>query len=856
MSFEEKQKSYYTQEINRALPTRRTPSDLTTLNAALQITDPVMPVTGVRQLSDAEKLVSSFGLQSDAQSKDTNCRSIMYPGDSMRARDARTGCGWWFVDEPTIPSSGAYGSRRGPMTPFLDTQVGPGRWIWDPKDAYQQESMKQASSIRSCPDIQFKRIDAIGWCPSTNRAVVTDGNGNPAFPQSRGGDCPGGGIVMQAGSCPPPLPPGDPGAGGPGSDVALSQSTTALCAPQSDGSLAPACIQNLASYYCSSSGALAASLNSQYAGKSDDFNSAYYYLQTSQIPFTIHSGIINDGKVAIQDVLRDTWALRTISNLGNNSRATQAAQHLCSGAPFDPCAMSPGDRAPFNPICVTRACVAAGYSPDGTLLPAKIGMDYWNTMANRGGTITWQDVLNNITWWKGVADQLPGYTTDPNFQAMSITHVYGVTVKWPRKGCNFNGIMMYRYLGNSAGVGLFPPNGSSTHFLGRYLLKNGLPFKPNVSALEQTPAGGYPMENQRLVANFIPKEGGTYQFVLVQMYTVTLRMVINDINFTEKPADSGAPTPITKLNALQSYPLIIDIINATGAWAFYIYMSVNGRAWEPIPPDYFFLPADRRTPMIELPFHTQALDSTGTQGYQRVAQADTTGVFQNLFRWNAPIGTLNGRQCMLVTQTTAGLFNYQNINQGIRFCAMKSFTLMVQIDSVTIGAGITPTLVSFFNPAGTNPLVGTHGQQASINNSAPTRQDDFEITLRADTIYPWAFNQGPKTSAFMANIMSGAVGKYTQGQWTHIAFVWNEDFAGYSMYTTSGTNDNPTTSVVSAFCPPYSPTLIMDNIRVGGDNQQIDKCFWTGGVAWFRAFDYRLTKEQVLIDFKDQWDTL
>ena len=859
MSFEDRQKSYYTQEINRALPTRGNAPDLDTLKAALQITDPVMPSAGVRQLSDAEKLVSTFGLQSDALSLDQKCRQMRYPDVRSRPADARTGCGWWFVDTPSIPSSGAHGHRHAPMTPLLDQQVGPGRWIWDLEEAYKQESMKQASNIKSCPDLMFKQLDAIGWCPSTRRAVVTDGNGNPKYPQARGGDCPGGNIIMAAGSCPPPPPPGADDAGGPGSDVALSASTTALCAPQSNGALAPACIQNLATYFCSSSGSLAASLTSQYAGSSPQFNLANYYLQNprpnQQTPFTIHSGIVNDGQVAVQTVLNNVWSVRSAASSGDNSLYTQAARNMCSGTAFDPCvAMADTDTAPFNPECITRACINAGFSPEGTLLPAKMGMGYWNALF--GHPSTWAEVKANINWYKSTADQLPGYETDQGTQANTIMYVYGVAVKWPQKGCNFNGIMMYRYLGNPAGVALFPPAGSSTHFLGRYLIKNGLPFQPGISAIEQTPAGGFPTENQRLMATFRPKEKGNYQFVLVSNYTVTIRVTINDVKFIQSISASGSPTPVTALNALQSYPFTIDIINSTGAWSFFIYMSVNGQAWQPIPPELFFLPEDRRKPMIELPFHTQALDATGTATYKNAKQTDTNGIFQNLFRWNAPIGTLNGRQCMLVGQTTAGVFNYASINQGIRFCAMKSFTLMVQIDSVTVGAGITPSLVSFFNPAGTNPLSGTHGQQASITNSATTRQDDFEITASTDTIYTWAFNQGPKTSAFMENLKSGVVGKYTQGQWTHIAFVWNSDFAGYTMYTTSGSTTAPTTTVVTAFCPPYSSTLIMDNIRIGGDNQQIDKCSWTGGIAWFRAFDYQLTKEQVLTDFKDEWGAL
>lgn len=842
MSFEDTQKDYYTHEINRALPTRGGTQDLETLNAALRITDPVMPTAGVRQLSDAQNLISSFGLQSDALARDTSCRAIPYPGSSMRAADARTGCGWWFVEDPTVPSSGAHGSRRGPMSPTLDQNVGPGRWIWDPAEAYKQESMKRASTIRSCPDIQFSTIPAIGWCPSTNRAIVTDGNGNPAYAQSMGGDCPGGGIVMNAGSCPPPPAPGDPGF----NPDSLSASTTALCQPQGDGSLSPACLQALTGYYCSSAGALASSLNGAYAGSSDDFNSSNYYLPQN----LINSGIINNGKLGIGAALQSVYQLRMASNAGDNSRATQAARHLCSGSAFDPCALSPSDTAPFNPMCITRACIAAGYSADAGLLPASIGMDYWNTMANRGGTIKWQDVLNNITWWKNTADQVAGYTSDSVMQVNAIKNVYGVDVKWPKKGCNYNGVFMYRYLRNSAGIGLFPATGCSTHFLGRYILKNGIPATFQTAGTEQTPAGGFLAENQRLVTTFFTQVGGTYQFYINS--SSTTRIMINDINATFPPGQQSV-TPITRLAPNKSYPLTFDIVNTTNGILCVLAVSINGGPWVLLPESQLFMPVDRREPMIELPFHKQALDATGTATYKNAKQTDTNGIFQNLFRWNAPIGTLNGRQCMLVGQTTAGVFNYASINQGIRFCAMKSFTLMVQIDSVTIGAGITPTLVSFFNPVGTDPLGPVHGQQASITNSATTRQDDFELTLRTDTIYPWAFNQGPKTSAFMANIMSGVVGKYTQGQWTHIAFVWNDDFAGYTMYTTSGTNENPTTSVVSAFCPPYSPTLIMDNIRVGGDNQQIDKCAWTGGIAWFRAFDYRLTKEHVLVDFKDQW---
>jgi hypothetical protein len=329
-------------------------------------------------------------------------------------------------------------------------------------------------------------------------------------------------------------------------------------------------------------------------------------------------------------------------------------------------------------------------------------------------------------------------------------------------------------------------------------------------------------------------------------------MIFNGTTTTANSPESGKPTAITTLQGQKDYPMVIDLIRASPNWSLAIYMSVNGRGWESIPADLFYLPEDRRNPMIEMAFNKMPDDATGLATHKNANQTDTYGIFSNLFRWSAPIGRLNGRRCMLVGQTTSGVFNYARINQGIRFCAMKSFTLMFQIDSVTM-QNITPTLISFFNPAGANPLGPPHGQQPNIVNSATTRQDDFQITANNNIIYPWTFNPASKASAFMNNINSGNVAKYQKGQWTHLAWVWNEDFAGYTMYVTTGTNSNPSTEVASGFCPAYSPTLIMENIRIGGDNQQIDKCQWTGGIAWFRAFDYRLSKDQALIDFRDDW---
>ena len=158
-------------ELNRSLPTRGAGADMGTLQLALGNNDPTMP-QGVRQVTDTRDFVADFGTRTSAIARDAECRGVPYPGPAMRAADARAGCGWWFSPNPSVPSTGAYGSRRGPMSPNLDTQIGPGQWVWDTQEAAMLEGMKVAAAVQSCPDLQFSRNPKVGWCPSTGRAVM------------------------------------------------------------------------------------------------------------------------------------------------------------------------------------------------------------------------------------------------------------------------------------------------------------------------------------------------------------------------------------------------------------------------------------------------------------------------------------------------------------------------------------------------------------------------------------------------------------------------------------------------------------------------------------------------------------
>jgi hypothetical protein len=292
-----------------------------------------------------------------------------------------------------------------------------------------------------------------------------------------------------------------------------------------------------------------------------------------------------------------------------------------------------------------------------------------------------------------------------------------------------------------------------------------------------------------------------------------------------------------QLVADQPYEMIIDLWNGGGPWSFTIAMSVDGSAWAPIPLQQLSMVQDRRLPMIELAFNKMPVGTTGPI-------ADTDDVFQNFQMVNSSIGNLNGKQCMLVTGPGSGVFNMANYIQGVRLRGMKSLTMMVQISSISYPNGVTPSIVSFYNLPDTNitayPRKGLGPQPFNYIQ----RTNDFMITANSGTIYPWGI-QNPTigTSGF-----GNGVTPYALGQWMHYAFVWNDDFAGYTTYL-NGT-PSPTLPLL-----PYDVQIMMEQIRIGCDVHPEGQS-WTGGIAWFRAFDYQLSKDLVQLDMNDGWGSI
>jgi len=714
--------------------------------------------------------------------RDKECRANPSPLTG-RPPDARAGCGWLFSEDG--PSTGAYGSRRGPMNP--DDR----EWIWDQQEAYKRESIKRAARLDSCKDLALVTDPRIGWCVSTGRGVVTSG-GAPAFPRMAGGDCDGP-IIMNAAQCP----------------VGATNGITDVCAPV-EGRLSAGCLERIVPEAgCASDGALAQALRSGYAGPS--VRNADRYLQ--QRGFSLHAGIMNDGRVSMEEAMNNVRALRALADPNDGSRAAQAARNLCFGAPFDPCAIQAAEMGPFDPVCLRGEALRIGFRPEGNV---------FRTLQTWSATRTWADVQAELRRLKSVADRGEGKA-----QAAAIGDVYGLSVKFPPQGCNIQGIAMYRYFFPSHNGALFPIQGPQTHFLGRYILKNGFP-NTGSTFQDQTPAGGVLTEGQRMVTNFVPTMGGTYIFTIACDDYVRLQIngqVLAEVGCCNVPTPSR---PIT-LIAGQSYRLVVDLWNGGGPWSFMMTMTVNG-VQQPLPTSQMYMPEDRRMPMFDLEFGVSRM--SGDRIWDR------NELFQNLAISDIVLGELAGRRCWLVRPGRV-LTNTMKYSQGFRARAFKTITLMVNVTNMG-PSGKTTTIFSFFNTQASTTLTNPRGR--------PTEYTGYDA--RTQDLSLWLMNGRVQLQYRVLNRPVIQTKYYyndqpiTFGQWTHIAIVWDDDWEGYALYL-----GGKLAGQLRA--PGPSAALIFEQFRLGGD-----EAGWEGGVAWMRGFDYRLGPELIARDMANGWASL
>jgi hypothetical protein len=246
--------------------------------------------------------------------------------------------------------------------------------------------------------------------------------------------------------------------------------------------------------------------------------------------------------------------------------------------------------------------------------------------------------------------------------------------------------------------------------------------------------------------------------------------------------------------------------------------------------------------MFELAFNKMAIGTTGPFN-------DTNNIYANLLMnpavGGASVGSLNGKQCMLVNGPGSAVYNYQKNVQGVRARAFKAITMMVCITSRTAGAkSISPALFNFFNTANSSttgmPRLGR-----------PPEPVDYAARIQSLSMY---LLPGQVSLQFRDD-SRGVLSQYypnvqpiTYNTWNHIAIVWDDDWNGYAFYINGAL-------VGQLRAPGPDVKLIFEQIRIGAADSQ-DGAGWTGGIAWFRGFDHRLGVDDLKMDMADSWSSL
>ena len=123
------------------------------------------------------------------------CKSAKMPADlPPHVKGATVGCGWYYIPNPNMTSSGALGQVDGPIYPKGPNNdgrngipsYGNGQWIWDLSLAQHLEEIKNCARIKSCIAIDAPSVNGVcGFCPSSGVAIPVLVDGTEKYPKSQ-----------------------------------------------------------------------------------------------------------------------------------------------------------------------------------------------------------------------------------------------------------------------------------------------------------------------------------------------------------------------------------------------------------------------------------------------------------------------------------------------------------------------------------------------------------------------------------------------------------------------------------------------------------------------------------------------
>lgn len=146
------------------------------------------------------------------------CRVASHPSNlPARPPNATVACGWWYVDDLSIPSVGILGTRNNAFFP-ASVPVG-GQYIWDIPTASKLEDIKRCKQITNCSVIDVQDLQGkCGFCPDKGHAIPTNRNGTEKYPGTMPCDTD---LILLSQNC--PIQPATTGIAGLENDTVAGQ---------------------------------------------------------------------------------------------------------------------------------------------------------------------------------------------------------------------------------------------------------------------------------------------------------------------------------------------------------------------------------------------------------------------------------------------------------------------------------------------------------------------------------------------------------------------------------------------------------------------------------------------------------
>lgn len=724
-----------------------------------------------------------------------------------------TGCGWWFNPDDFDNNNESFatsGNMKEPVDVEAIQKKHPnGRWIWDLVEAQREESRKICRRIKIC-ELSDLMPGKCGFCPSLGLGVPINSAGKSLYPNDSDMAC-GEEVVQNPLKC--PRPKSDPAAEKGQKFVRL------LCDPDPNtGKLNKNCLIKIAKALgCTENGAIIKILKGDddgYMSKVGGANRvklrmARGYLFTNE-NVTSHDSFFGFGICTRYDVMYFYNILQTVMYKSNNLDSRAAAKFLVNDTDeYDECKKCQTDTGPFELHCVQKLALSTGLQRTAGGVPQseedmrKFDGKRWGEIQAHFNTkmsaLQSEDVdERRAAAWDIFGIALSSKEIDVIGDFGKISGLSYYIYQWNKTARSSSGAPKYTFFGREA-CDSFPEFDSETNRMEKQCKK----IKSTTTQVRFM--GQIVTEGEPFTSKF-----WTFTDDGINI-NVNGDSKLNKSSLQEKGGEAESSTFTIDLKKGPT-KLEVNWYNRATKYSLYIRLMKNGK-FHHIPPSIIYQMQPVNFPIARWDFYQGLfVDRCGT------LQSEVIGGFK--------MTTIRSRKCALFS----GKQNYIRINNGIHSCAFKTITMMVNLQKNPYG----PFRFWEFSNIKYRKL---------LPNTCNKSFKDIDILYSAiDEKNLSGPEFASQTNGIGAKITCPA--PLTLNDWTHLAWVIDEKMQGMKLFVDGFEVASSTKKLRELEEKVFEYMYILHGI------ESYDKEI---AVAWFRIFDYSMTKYQVNLDMENKF---